>query len=91
MGQKSGRLLARRLLLAPLVKPNKLIGVRLLKVRGRCVPVLLFRNRSGSVAARLVLGKEDQPILDGPTPAAVLSVIEDALESLLLARSFQPT
>lgn len=65
---------------------QKLIGVRHLKAGGRLIPIQLFRNAGGSVAARVMLGDQDTPILDGPTPEAVLDLMKDVLEGLLLAR-----
>jgi hypothetical protein len=68
------------------VTDQKLIGVRHLKAGGRLIPIQLFRNAGGSVAARVMLGDQDTPILDGPTPEAVLDLMKDVLEGLLLAR-----
>ena len=50
------------------------------------IPVQFFRNAGGSVAGRFMLGAEDTPIVDGPTPEAVLDVLRDVIEGLLLAR-----
>jgi hypothetical protein len=69
-----------------IVSDQKLIGVRHLKVGGRVIPVQFFRNDGGSVAGRVMLGAQDTPILDGPTPEAVLDLMKDVLEGLLLAR-----
>jgi hypothetical protein len=33
-----------------------------------------------------VLGAQDTPILDGPDPEAVLAVLRDVIDGLLLAR-----
>jgi hypothetical protein len=68
-------------------QPNKLIAVRHLHAGGRSIPVHLFRNDGGSVAGRCMLGAEDTPILDGPTPEAVLDLLREVLEELLLART----
>ncbi|HUJ28966.1 MAG TPA: hypothetical protein VLW85_23255 [Myxococcales bacterium] len=65
---------------------DKLIGVRHLKAGGRLIPVQFFRNAGGSVAGRVMLGDQDTPILDGPTPEAVLDLMKDVLDGLLLAR-----
>lgn len=64
---------------------NKLIGVKQLKAGGRVIPVELYRNECGTVAARCHLGN-DMPIIDGPSVDEVLKALEDALEGLLLAR-----
>ena len=65
---------------------QKPIEVRHLRAGGRLIPVQFFRNAGGSVAGRFVLGAEDTPIVDGPTPEAVLEVLKDVIEGLLLAR-----
>lgn len=65
---------------------KNLIGVRHLRAGGRLIPVQLFRNDGGSVAGRFVLGAQDTPIVDGPTPEAVLALLRDVIDSLLLAR-----
>ena len=69
-----------------IVTPQKLIGVRHLRAGGRLIPVQFFQNDGGSVAGRFRLGPEDTPILDGPTPEAVLELLRDVLDGLLLAR-----
>jgi hypothetical protein len=74
------------LLLVRGVTEENLIGVRHLRVGSRLIPVQLFRNAGGSVAGRFVLGAQDTPIVDGPTPEAVLDLLRDVLEGLLLAR-----
>jgi hypothetical protein len=68
------------------VNPQKLIAVRHLRAGGRLIPVHFFRNEGGSVAGRFVLGEEDTPIIDGPNPEAVLDLVRDVIEGLLLAR-----
>jgi len=68
------------------VTHQKPIEVRHLRAGGRTIPVQFFRNAGGSVAGRFVLGAEDTPIVDGPTPEAVLAVLRDAIDGLLLAR-----
>ena len=68
------------------VNPQKLIAVRHLRAGGRLIPVHFFRNDGGSVAGRFVLSAEDTPILDGPNPEAVLDLMRDVIEGLLLAR-----
>ena len=50
------------------------------------IPVQFSRNAGGSVAGRAVLGAQDTPILDGPDPEAVLAVLRDVMDGLLLAR-----
>lgn len=65
---------------------KKLIGVRHLRADGRLIPVHFFRNDNGSVAGRFMLGAQDTPILDGPDPEAVLALMRDLLDGLLLAR-----
>ncbi len=64
----------------------KLIAVRHLRAGGRLIPVHFFQNAGGSVAGRFVLGAQDTPIVDGPTPEAVLEALRDVLEGMLLAR-----
>lgn len=65
---------------------KNLIGVRHLRVGGRLIPVHFFRNAGGSVAGRFVLDAQDTPIVDGPDPEAVLALLRDILDGLLLAR-----
>ena len=65
----------------------QLIGVRHLESEGRRIPVLLFRNDSGSVTARCLIKRGDTPIFDGPTPEAVLELLAGVIDDLLLARS----
>ncbi len=65
---------------------KKLIGVRHLRAGGRLIPVQFFRNDNGSVAGRFMLGAQDTPILDGHDPEAVLELMRDVLDGLLLAR-----
>jgi hypothetical protein len=69
-----------------LVNTEKLIAVRHLRAGGRLIPVHFFRNAGGSVAGRFVLGAQDTPIVDGPNPEAVLELLKDVIEGLLLAR-----
>jgi hypothetical protein len=68
------------------VNPQKLIAVRHLRVAGRMIPVHFFRNDGGSVAGRFVLSAQDTPIVDGPNPEAVLDLMRDVIDGLLLAR-----
>jgi hypothetical protein len=63
-----------------------LIETRHLSAMGREVPVQLFRNACGSVSARCVLGAGDTPIVDGPTADAVIQILQESLEALLLTR-----
>ena len=65
---------------------QKIIAVRHLRAGGRVIPVHFSRNAGGSVAGRAVLGAQDTPILDGPDPEAVLAVLRDVIDGLLLAR-----
>jgi hypothetical protein len=67
-------------------KTQKIIAVRHLRAGGRLIPVHFSRNAGGSVAGRAVLGAQDTPILDGPDPEAVLAVLRDVIDGLLLAR-----
>src|SRR5574341_106411 len=76
---------ARGLLHVRSVNEKDLIGVRHLKVGERVIPVELYRNACGTVAARCLLGS-DVPIIDGPSAEEVVKSVEDALESLLMAR-----
>jgi hypothetical protein len=68
------------------VTAQKLIGVRHLRSEGRRIPVLLFRNDSGSVAARCLIHPGDTPILDGPSAEEVLALVAGVIDDLLLAR-----
>jgi len=68
------------------VNPQKLIAVRHLRAGGRLIPVHFFRNDGGSVAGRFVLSAQDTPIVDGPNPEAVLDLLRDVIDGLLLAR-----
>lgn len=77
--------MARVLLLQGCVNKADLIGVTHLEAAGHVVPVELYRNECGTVAARCYLG-DDAPIIDGPTEAEVLRAVADCLEGLLLAR-----
>jgi len=69
------------------VNPSKLIGVHHVESEGRRIPVLLFRNGSGSVAGRCLIDRGDTPIVDGPSPEAVLELLKGVIDDLLLARS----
>ncbi len=69
------------------VDKNKLIAVRHLKAGNRVIPVELFRNDGGSVAARCIIADSDMPIIDGPTADEAMAAVEDVLEGLLLARA----
>ena len=64
----------------------KIIAVRHLRAGGRLIPVHFSLNQGGSVAGRALLGAEDTPIIDGPDPEAVLQILREAMEGLLLAR-----
>jgi hypothetical protein len=68
------------------VNPKNVIAVRHLRAGGRLIPVQFFRNDGGSVAGCFELGAHDTPIVDGPNPDAVLELLRDVIESLLLAR-----
>jgi len=72
------------------VTSQKLIGVRHLRSEGRRIPVLLFRNGRGSVAAQCLIHPGDMPIVDGPSPEAVLAVLAGVIDDLLLARGAGP-
>jgi len=72
------------------VNPSKLIGVHHVESEGRRIPVLLFRNGSGSVAGRCLIEHGDTPIVDGPSPEAVLELLAGIIDDLLLARSAIP-
>jgi hypothetical protein len=80
--------MARRLLASRSVtqQNEKIIAVRHLRAGGRLIPVQFSRNAGGSVAGRAVLGAQDTPIVDGPDPEAVLALLRDVIDSLLLAR-----
>lgn len=77
---------ARTLLCGTTVTGQKLIGVCHLRSEGRKIPVLLFRNGTGSVAARCLIHPGDTPILDGPSPEAVLALLAGVIDDLMLAR-----
>jgi hypothetical protein len=68
------------------VNQKNLIEVRHVVAGGRLIPVHFFRNAGGSVAGRFMLGAQDTPIVDGPDPDAVLEILRDVLDGLLLAR-----
>jgi hypothetical protein len=63
-----------------------LLAVKHVQASGRNIPVFLTRNEGGSVAARCVLDPDDTPIVDGPSLEEALRLMQDALESVLLAR-----
>lgn len=67
------------------VNKADLIAVTHLEAGGHVVPVELYRNECGTVAARCHLG-DDAPIIDGPSEDEVLRAVADCLEGLLLAR-----
>ena len=69
------------------MKPKNLITVRHLRAGGRLIPVHFSRNAGGSVAGRFELGAQDTPIVDGPDPEAVLELLRDVVDSMLLARN----
>lgn len=69
------------------VVDHRLIGIRHLESGGRKIPILLFRNGPGSVAAHCLIQPGDTPILDGPSPEAVLALLATVIDDLLLARS----
>ena len=71
---------------AVIVTQQKIFAVRHLRVGGRVIPVQLSRNDGGSVAGQAVLSAQDTPIVDGPDADAVLAVLRDVIEELLLAR-----
>jgi hypothetical protein len=72
------------------VDKNKLIAVRHVKAGNRVIPVELFRNEGGSVAARCIIADADMPIIDGATADEAMATVEDALEGLLFARAGAP-
>jgi hypothetical protein len=69
------------------VNPSKLIAVHHIKVQGRRIPVLLFRNDCGSVSGRCLIEHGDTPIVDGPSAEAVMELLAGIMEDLLLART----
>ena len=85
-GPFTGQILARGLLWIALVANPILIETRHLSAMGREVPVQLFRNACGSVSARCVIDVGDTPIVDGPTADAVIQILQESLEALLLTR-----
>jgi hypothetical protein len=68
------------------VTGQKIIAERQLHAGGRWITVQFFRNEGGSVAGRAVLGAQDTPILDGPDPDAIIALLRDVMDGLLLAR-----
>ncbi len=66
-----------------------ILAVRHLQASGRTIPVFLSRNEGGSVAARCMFAAGDTPIIDGPSAEEVLRLIQDVIESLLMARPAQ--
>jgi hypothetical protein len=72
------------------VTREKIIAVRHVSADGRLIEVHFFRNAGGSVAGRAVLGAQDTPILDGPDPEAVLELLRDVMDGVLLARKTAP-
>ncbi len=86
LGQFRTRDVARVLLLEGSMDKTKLIAIRHLTVGGRVIPVELFRNDGGSVAARCILADADAPIIDGATADEAMAAVEDILEGVLLAR-----
>ncbi|HKB76151.1 MAG TPA: hypothetical protein VKC58_06125 [Myxococcales bacterium] len=78
--------MARDLLKEHRVNDQKLIGVHHLRSEGRRIPVLLFRNGPSSVAGRCLIHPGDTPIVDGPSPEAVLALLAGVIDDLLLAR-----
>jgi hypothetical protein len=64
-----------------------LIGVHHVQSEGRRIPVLLFRNGSGSVSGRCLIGRGDTPIVDGESPEAVLELLAGIIDDLILARN----
>jgi len=68
------------------VNAAKLVAVRHVQASGRRIPVFLTRNEGGSIAARCVLDNGDSPIIDGPSTEAVLEMLQDAIDGLLIAR-----
>lgn len=69
------------------MEQQQLIAVRHVQAGGRLIPVHFFRNAGGSFAGKFMLGDHDTPILDGPTPEAILEVMRDLIDGLLMARS----
>ena len=65
---------------------ENIIAVRHVQAGGRLIEVRFSRNAGGSVAGRAVLGAQDTPILDGPDQEAVLALLRDVIDGLLLAR-----
>lgn len=66
---------------------QKLIAIRHVRAGGRTIPVELYRNEGGSVAARCRIGAADTPIIDGPSEDEVLAALEESLEGVLYARA----
>jgi hypothetical protein len=68
------------------VTEQKIIAVRQLRAGRRLITVQFFRNEGGSVAGRAVLGAHDTPIIDGPDPEAILELLRQVIDEVLLAR-----
>lgn len=71
------------------MNPNEPIAVRHLEAHGLRIPVFLFRNAGGSISGRFVLAENDTPIVDGPTPDAVFSLVAELLDTVLLTRGLK--
>jgi len=68
------------------VAEQKIFAVRHLRAGGRVISVQLSRNAGGSVAGKAMLSAHDTPIVDGPDAEAVLAMLRDVIDGLLLAR-----
>ena len=62
------------------------IEVRRFQRGGRVIRVLFTRNSRRSVSGRLLIGDGDTPIIDGPTPDAVMDLARDVWDAFALAR-----
>ncbi len=69
------------------VREPKPLAVHQLQVGERVIPVEIYRNERGSVAARCRFSEADTPIIDGPTEAEVMATVQDSIEGLLFVRT----
>jgi len=66
--------------------PTHLLAIRHIEAAGRRIAVLISRNERGSVEGRVLIGKDDAPILDGASIDELWSTIQLQMKWLMLAR-----
>jgi hypothetical protein len=79
--------MVQEMLVIMFMEKNKLIAVRHVRAGDRTIPVELFLNEGGSVAAHCILTDTDRPIIDSPTPEEAIATIEDLIDGILLTRA----